>query len=161
MTDSLRKSNPIHQTRGVYQGDNLSPLLFSIFVADLPEKLRGRVPDLRIIMYADDLVFYSEKRQDIQEALEALDDWSVATDLQVNTEKTVIMKFRRGGRLAAADVFHLGGQRLNIVNECTYLGVTFQTTAVFTKHINAKVAKTLKASYAIPNLSKLSLPTAM
>jgi len=54
--DGVAKHEGVTQTNEFVQGDNLSPLLFSILVADLPSKLKTRHPNVEVIMYADDLV---------------------------------------------------------------------------------------------------------
>ena len=45
-------SNEIEQKSGVAQGDKLSPLLFSLFIADLYFELKCKALD--VIFYADD-----------------------------------------------------------------------------------------------------------
>ena len=52
---------------GVIQGESLSPLLFSLFVADLPENLNDikigtKVQDIiiQLLMFADDTAIFSE-----------------------------------------------------------------------------------------------------
>ena len=53
--DGLRKTDPIEQTRGVLQGDSLSPTLFLTFVSDLADLLR-EIPNLNFLFYADDVL---------------------------------------------------------------------------------------------------------
>ena len=60
-------SEKITQKVGVSQGDKLSPLLFILFVADLPEVINNC--GCRCIFYADDLVLTSDKVFDVQLAL--------------------------------------------------------------------------------------------
>ena len=62
---------------GVFQGDYLSPSLFSIYVNDLEEyfiliKYKGidlGLLKLVLLLYADDIVIFSESEQGLQEGL--------------------------------------------------------------------------------------------
>ena len=62
-------SDPIRVTEGILQGEVLSPLLFSLFIADLEDYLvrRGareiaisQLVDLLILAYADDIVIVTD-----------------------------------------------------------------------------------------------------
>ena len=53
-------SNEIEQKSGVAQRDKLSPLLFSLFIADLYFELKCKA--LGVIFYADDLVLGSHSQ---------------------------------------------------------------------------------------------------
>lgn len=49
------------------QGDNLSQLLFSFLIRDLPERIVSRHPILKVLFYAVDLVIYSTSRFHLQQ----------------------------------------------------------------------------------------------
>ena len=66
--DSLTRK--IKQTRGVPQGDRLSPLLFSIFLADLSNYLD--TAHCTVVFYADDLALESNDPQKLQNAINKL-----------------------------------------------------------------------------------------
>ena len=95
---------------GVRQGENLSPLLFSIYLNDLEQFLRqsGNVNGvtcssnnieesahillkLFVMLYADDTVILAETADDLQNALYC-DTWK----LHINNSKTKIVIFARG-----------------------------------------------------------------
>ena len=78
-------SKLIIQHDGVSQGDKLTPLLFSIFMADLEPILSEKC---HTIFCADDLIIGSHIRQKIQEALESLEVYCEDNLLSVNVEKT-------------------------------------------------------------------------
>ena len=89
-------SNEIEQKTGVAQGDKLSPLLFSLFVADLYFELKCK--GLDVIFYADDLVLGSHSQGQLQKSLNNLNTYCSRNYLKIILNKTKCMKFRRGGR---------------------------------------------------------------
>ena len=66
-------SNEIEQKSGVAQGDKLSPLLFSLFIADLYFELKCKALD--VIFYADDLVLGSHSHCQLQQTLNNLNTY--------------------------------------------------------------------------------------
>ena len=162
LDDGVSEHIPIPQTTGVAQGDNLSPLLFSVLVSDLPKVIKQRHPHVEVLMYADDLVIYSRSRFHLQQSLATLQRYVTANDLVVNVSKTKAMKFRRGGREAASDALRLGSNPIEYVSHFPYLGVelTMYGTS-FTRHVVDRVRKGFLAFHAIPNPQKLSLRTAV
>ena len=126
---------------GVKQGCPLSPLLFGIFMDDfelhvqrtvspalaqLPQLCGSPVPPL---LFADDMLLMSTSAAGLNAQLQSLQTYCDAKKLTVNAAKTQVMIMRpgggSGGRLAAAEVFCYGGQRLEVVKTIKYLGLTF------------------------------------
>ena len=91
-------SSEIEQKSGVAQGDKLSPLLFSLFIADLYFELKCKALD--VIFYADDLVLGSHSQCQLQQSLNNLNTYRSRNYLKINVNKTKCIKIRRGGRLA-------------------------------------------------------------
>ena len=67
--------------------------------------------------------------------------------LKVNTQKTKVMVFRKGGRLRDNISFYYDGSELEIVNKFVYLGVTFTTGGSFHETQNRLAGKGLKAIF--------------
>ena len=82
---------------------------------------------VNLYMYADDMVIASSSQEELQAAFNRLTDWAADNDLDVTDSKTVMMVFRKDGRLSANTGITYRGNKLNIVDSFKYLGVTFQT----------------------------------
>ena len=117
--DSLTRK--IKQTRGVPQGDQLSPLLFSIFLADLSNYLENS--HCTVIFYADDLALGSN---DPQNAINKLSLYCEHNDVSVNIEKTVVQVFQNAGRNRQIDFFYRNVP-LTYTQCFVYLGLALST----------------------------------
>ena len=87
-----------------------------------------------------------------QKALNALDAYCKLNQLEVNTSKTKVMVFRRGGKLKSNLKFTLGEEVLEIVNHYCYLGVMFSSSGKFAKAADNAIKK---ANAAIGNVKDL------
>lgn len=90
-----KKSNFATISSGVPQGSILGPLLFLIFINDLPLVLSKKVSS--IDMYADDTTVYDIQddletlRSNLQESLSVLHKWCQQNGMLLNTDKTKVM----------------------------------------------------------------------
>ena len=93
--------------QGVRQGCVLSPLLFNIFLADLPETLLSldchpakltNFKPLGCIAWADDLLLLSESEEGLQQMLHKLGNYASSNHLKINSDKTKGMTFNKTGR---------------------------------------------------------------
>ncbi|KAJ4434181.1 hypothetical protein ANN_22729 [Periplaneta americana] len=87
------------QTRGVLQGDSMSPL--NLMTADVTQILNGM--DANLIMYSDDMVILSKNQVTLQSTFSNLKQWTESNALKINNAKTKVMTFRKGGKLCAND----------------------------------------------------------
>ena len=103
---------------GVRQGENLSPLLFSIFLSDLRDYLSSKYNGLSFInntisdllndinldtylklhalLYADDTASLAESPRELQLALDVMDQYCTLWKLKINVSKTKVFVFSIG-----------------------------------------------------------------
>ena len=129
---------------GVPQGSILGPLLFSMYINDLPDVC----PKLNIQMYADDaVIFIHGKNQEIiasslTNTLNLVQQWLKDNCLMLNAKKTVCMFFaKQKTSMSRSNVF-LEGKELELVTQFKYLGVILDPTLSFKKHTK-KVSTTV------------------
>lgn len=116
---------------GVLQGNSLSPLLFSLFVSDLPEylsdaKIGTKIQDIivKVLMFADDTAIFSETIEGLQEGINSVSKYCKKWGITVNVEKTKIVVFKKGGRLASKEKWVYRDKNIEVVNQFKYLGCT-------------------------------------
>ena len=116
---------------GLKQGCILSPMLFSLLVQEITNELRSRggygilvTPDiieLSILLFADDIVLIADTVFELQTKLDVLYEVATKLGLIVNIDKSKVVVFRKGGRLAGIEKWHVGGGKLEVVAEYNYL----------------------------------------
>ena len=123
--------NEFYCKLGVRQGECLSPLLFSMILNDIEEEfvlsgfegLDMNTFKIFMLLYADDIVLFSNSPEELQEGLNLLSNYCKRWKLKINISKTKVMVFRRGGMLPRNLVFYYEGEPLEIVSKFKYLGI--------------------------------------
>jgi len=140
-------SNSTDVISGVPQGSVLGPILFLIFINDLPEGITSSVR-----LFADDCVLYRNIRsmrdcQTLQDDIDLLAVWESNWLMEFNVGKCNSMMISRQhpDRLFNFN-YHLHGQTLESVTSAKYLGVTITSNldwGLHTKNICSKATQTL------------------
>ena len=139
------KSRSFRVQRGVPQGSVLGPVLFSFFINDLPASLPSSVS---CSLYADDLAIWSSSptvltaAEATQGALFRLERWFEYWCLPLNPSKCEASFFLVDSHQANLQPnLLLLGSRLRFNSTPTFLGVTFDCTLSFSKHVSLLKAK--------------------
>lgn len=119
---------------GVPQGSVLGPLLFLLFVNDLPNILSCNSK-----FFADDSSLYDEVRVEepfrLQRDLDILSKWCRTWQLKLNEKKCLVMRFSRKRTKTVPD-YHLEGIPLKVVSSIKYLGITITDDMRWSTHID-------------------------
>ena len=150
-------------TKGVPQGSILGPLLFLIYINDFPYVLnQGATP----VIYADDtsVLITTEKdgnlKTDITCNLERMEDRFSVNGLNLNMEKTHIMKFTTSRHQNTDLQVEYQNNLIKGINSTKFLGIELDTNINWKSHISKLIPKLSSACYIIRKLySSCSLHT--
>ena len=147
--DGSSLSDPFIVSQGVKQGCLLSPLLFSIYLNDLSDALPCGITvggtNIKVLMYADDIVLLSDSPDKLQQMIDALFIYCTNWGLKLNLNKSKIMVFRKSNRLSRNLCWKYGVEVIEVVNEYKYLGITLTFNLSFTKHLNSRLISSKSA----------------
>ena len=139
-------SDPCDVAFGVPQGSILGPLLFVLFINDLPTA----ISKCNILLYADDAVVFAahEDIKILEETLNAeLDEvnkWTLSNFLFINKRKTEFVIFGTDARLSKATdtvVIKIGDYEINRVYDFKYLGIVLDDSLTWKDHVRYVISK--------------------
>ena len=160
---------------GVCQGENLSPILFALYLKDLESFLKlhmnnltiineavGSLPDqmvleslikMFILLYADDTTLLADSPQGLQKGLDYMSTYCDNWDLKVNVDKTKIVIFSRG-KVKKLPTLLYKGTPVEIVYDTMFLSALFNYNGKFNKTIARNCVQGTKAMFALINRSR-------
>ena len=134
------RSKTTKVTSGIPQGSVLGPLLFIIYVNELPSLVSSR-----LAMFADDTKLYQERTTDedleaVQEDLRKLEEWSEDWILPLNVNKCHHLYLSKNIPRSKGTL-NLNRAAMEVVDEEVDLGVTIDSKLSYHTHIRNKIKK--------------------
>lgn len=138
---------------GVPQGSILSPILYAIYVSDMPCPA-----GVELALYADDTAILAQARlqssvsRKLSNALVEIQNWFEKWRISVNPEKSVAVYFCNNNRQHNTGPWiplRMFDADIPWRSEAKYLGVTLDRKMTFSQHTTQAVAKAKKAIGAI------------
>ena len=127
-------SEEVPVTLGVPQGSVLGPILFLVYLNDLPDKVKSQVR-----LFADLTAAYlaitklAESKQ-LQDDLDTFQEWETDWDMEFNPGKCQVIHVTRS-RSPLPTSYILHGQTLEVVSFAKYLGVDIASDLSWKPHI--------------------------
>ena len=127
-------------TSGVPQGTVLGPLLFLVYINDMPEKISSTTR-----LFADDSLDYrivksKEDQTLLQEDLDKLQEWERDWLMQFNADKCEVIRVTNKLSPLIHD-YHIHGTKLQTVKNAKYLGLTISSDLSWNKHVDITAKK--------------------
>jgi len=137
-------SNWLKVTSGVPQGSILGPLLFLIYINDLPDTLS---PNTKCAIFADDTKLYREitginDANELQQDLTKVANWGESWGLKFNIAKCKALKISRAAPVPNIESqYHMNNVAVENTDSMVDLGVTVVSNLKWNNHISAVIKK--------------------
>ena len=134
-------SESVPVTSGVPQGSVLGPILFLMFIDDLPEYTKHS----QVRLFADDTIVYltvscTDDCQKLQEDLDSLERWEREWLMEFHPEKCSVLRITKK-KTKSIFPYTLHGQILEETQSARYLGVTMSDNMSWNIHTDKVAAK--------------------
>ncbi|KAK9710030.1 Reverse transcriptase (RNA-dependent DNA polymerase) [Popillia japonica] len=121
---------------GLLQGSSLSPILFNLFVRELPDTITDK--DTKLFQFADDTALVTNGKnaasccKKMEKNFREIDEYTKRWKIKINQDKTEVVGF--GKKIPNANSITWNGKTIKIKKSGTYLGITIDNQLKMQQH---------------------------
>ena len=151
------RSEKFSPTAGVPQGSVVAPILFLIFVSNIPET------PAEISQFADDFaLFYRSKcsqliQSKLQASLNTLIKWCDKLKIKINPAKTKYMLFKNPSKRQTSISLNINGKQIEEAKTMKFLGITMTPQLNWNEHCKDITSRENKRIFQLQRLSNLNV----
>jgi len=152
-----KQSDSSNVTSGVPQGSVLGPILFLIYINDLPDCVHSQVR-----LFADDTIVYRKINSpndvdSLQEDLGRLEGWEKRWQMEFHPGKCQVIRVTKSPKPLDTN-YYLHGHKLEVVSSAKYLGVTISNDLKWNVHLQNVKNKANRTQGMLRRNLKISSP---